>query len=227
MSLEEERKRAQELSIQDLSSSAVLDPWERVKRRNAQSKERVRLGREKREAIERAKLLEDMGVEEEEKKSSAGGSEKGGLFDLSTDNYKPPEENQTDRNKDIDLRGIDRIGGTEEPQTDFYDIIPATGLVIFPVDGSAPTIIATEDIFETFDPTADEDWSIELAVSGLVWTGSITYNAQTELYDDTGEDQTVARIPVSRSNNLATYFGSYQEGLRCVNGELVVEFYRI
>lgn len=49
----------------------------------------------------------------EEQKSSAGGDARGGIWDVSTSNYKQPERNQTGQNEDIDNEGIDSLGAPE------------------------------------------------------------------------------------------------------------------
>jgi formylmethanofuran dehydrogenase subunit A len=55
-------------------------------------------------------------VAEESKRlglSSAGGDERGGIYDVSTDNYSQPENNQQSLNDDTANKGIDVIkGGT-------------------------------------------------------------------------------------------------------------------
>lgn len=103
-------------------------------------------------------------------------------------------------------------------------LISRTGTGVFI---SRPTVL------EDFDPVNDDNWSIELPISGGVWNtaGTITYADQTALYDAVGSSQTKARIPVIRDSGgdpipLAVY-GTYHEGIRCVNGDPVVEFYKI
>jgi hypothetical protein len=54
-------------------------------------------------------------VAEESKKlglSSVGGDERGGIYDVSTDNYSQPENNQQSLNDDIANKGIDVIKGS-------------------------------------------------------------------------------------------------------------------
>lgn len=49
----------------------------------------------------------------EARNSSAGGDERGGIYDVSTDTYSQPDNNQVDINEDTKNRGIDSIiGGT-------------------------------------------------------------------------------------------------------------------
>ena len=44
--------------------------------------------------------------------SSAGGNQKGGIYDLSTDNYSQPERNQTNQDVSTEEAGIDTLGGS-------------------------------------------------------------------------------------------------------------------
>jgi len=44
-------------------------------------------------------------------KSSSGGSDKGGIYDLSTDTYKQPPRNQTGQDVSIGEAGVDTLGG--------------------------------------------------------------------------------------------------------------------
>tara|TARA_S200002703_G_scaffold51901_1_gene45045 strand:+ start:175 stop:630 length:456 start_codon:yes stop_codon:yes gene_type:complete len=46
--------------------------------------------------------------------SSAGGNQKGGIYDISTDNYSQPERNQTNQNSSIGETGIDTLGGSSD-----------------------------------------------------------------------------------------------------------------
>lgn len=51
-----------------------------------------------------------------EAQSSSGGSAKGGIYDVSTDNYKQQPNNETGQNSSInDGNGIDSIGAGDEP----------------------------------------------------------------------------------------------------------------
>lgn len=43
-------------------------------------------------------------------KSSAGGDSRGGIWDVSTDNYKQEDRNESGQNSNIDDNGIDAIG---------------------------------------------------------------------------------------------------------------------
>ncbi len=44
--------------------------------------------------------------------SSSGGNQKGGIYDLSTDNYSQPERNQTNQDVSTEEAGIDTLGGS-------------------------------------------------------------------------------------------------------------------
>lgn len=51
-----------------------------------------------------------------EAQSSSGGSAKGGIYDVSTDDYKQQPKNETGQNSSInDGNGIDSIGAADEP----------------------------------------------------------------------------------------------------------------
>ena len=44
--------------------------------------------------------------------SSAGGNQKGGIYDISTDNYSQPPRNQTNQDASTEEAGIDTLGGS-------------------------------------------------------------------------------------------------------------------
>lgn len=46
--------------------------------------------------------------------SSSGGNQKGGIYDLSTDNYSQPERNQTNQDVSTEEAGIDTLGGSSD-----------------------------------------------------------------------------------------------------------------
>ena len=46
--------------------------------------------------------------------SSAGGNQKGGIYDISTDNYSQPERNQTNQDVSTEEAGIDTLGGSSD-----------------------------------------------------------------------------------------------------------------
>jgi len=44
--------------------------------------------------------------------SSAGGNQKGGVYDISTNNYSQPQRNQSGQDSSIEDAGIDTLGGS-------------------------------------------------------------------------------------------------------------------
>ena len=46
--------------------------------------------------------------------SSSGGDIKGGIYDISTDNYSQPERNQTNQDVSTEEAGIDTLGGSSD-----------------------------------------------------------------------------------------------------------------
>ena len=46
--------------------------------------------------------------------SSAGGNQKGGIYDISTDNYSQPPRNQTNQDASTGEAGIDTLGGSSD-----------------------------------------------------------------------------------------------------------------
>ena len=99
-------------------------------------------------------------------------------------------------------------------------------------DGTG-VFVSRPTILEDFDADNDDNWSVEIPISAGAWNtgGTITFADETALYDNTGSSQTKARIPIIRDSGgdpipVAVY-GTYHEGIRCVNGESVVEFYKI
>jgi hypothetical protein len=86
-----------------------------LNKKNEASKERQLMGSRnvmastklQREAkAEVAKESERLGL------SSSGGDERGGIYDVSTDNYSQPDNNQVGINSDIANKGIDSIVGS-------------------------------------------------------------------------------------------------------------------
>jgi len=77
-------------------------------------------------------------VAEESKRlglSSAGGDDRGGIYDVSTDNYSQPENNQQSLNDDTANKGIDVIkGGTSD--ADGGSDIEFNGSVMICINGS-------------------------------------------------------------------------------------------
>ena len=46
--------------------------------------------------------------------SSSGGNQKGGVYDISTNNYSQPERNQTNQDVSTEEAGIDTLGGSSD-----------------------------------------------------------------------------------------------------------------
>ena len=46
--------------------------------------------------------------------SSSGGSDKGGIYDISTNNYSQPQRNQLGQDSSIEDAGIDTLGGSSD-----------------------------------------------------------------------------------------------------------------
>ena len=79
--------------------------------------------------------------------SSAGGNQKGGVYDISTDNYSQPPRNQTNQDASTGEAGIDTLGGSgpsdgdgdvafpegyvETSVTICIDGSPTTGTILF------------------------------------------------------------------------------------------------
>ncbi len=57
--------------------------------------------------------------------SSSGGSDKGGIYDISTNNYSQPQRNQSGQDSSIEDAGIDTLGGSGDSSSDSGDSIPA------------------------------------------------------------------------------------------------------
>lgn len=159
-------------------------------------------------------------------KSSAGGDARGGIWDVSTSNYKQEDNNQQNQNNDIDQRGIDLLGaGTYSVDSGEEAEDRVEGIELHYADETSeflPVDTILEDL--TFN---DQDWNVEIEISNSAATKSVSYETGDDLYDDTGSNQTYYHIPIYRDNQFIATYGAYQEGIRCVNGEPVVEFYKI
>ena len=61
--------------------------------------------------------------------SSAGGNQKGGIYDISTDNYSQPPRNQTNQDASTGEAGIDTLGGSSasDSTSSFNAIICVNG----------------------------------------------------------------------------------------------------
>ena len=78
--------------------------------------------------------------------SSSGGSDKGGIYDISTNNYSQPPRNQSGQDSSIEDAGIDTLGAGASSESD--SSVEFNGSVIICIDG-VPFYI---DI--PYDPTA-------------------------------------------------------------------------
>jgi len=54
--------------------------------------------------------------------SSSGGSDKGGIYDISTNNYSQPQRNQSGQDSSIEDAGIDTLGAGASPAGDDSNI---------------------------------------------------------------------------------------------------------
>jgi hypothetical protein len=70
-------------------------------------------------------------------KSSRSGDARGGIWDVSVDNYKQPDRNETGQNNSVnDGQGIDSIGAGGEPATAGGSDIEFNGSVLICINGS-------------------------------------------------------------------------------------------
>jgi hypothetical protein len=99
-------------------------------------------------------------------------------------------------------------------------------IFIFLMSGSTLTI-SRDTILSSYNN--ESDWSISIPISSLAYNsgGTIAYDTNTALNVGTGSSQSIARIPIIRGSALVNAFGSYKEGLICINGQPVVEYYKI
>jgi hypothetical protein len=65
--------------------------------------------------------------------SSSGGSDKGGIYDISTNNYSQPQRNQSGQDSSIEDAGIDTLGGSS---ADGGSSVEFNGSVIICINGS-------------------------------------------------------------------------------------------
>jgi hypothetical protein len=86
-------RRAEEKRVKDLRKEA-LD-------QSSGTKERREV-----KAADEGELLSMLG------RSSSGGSDKGGIYDISTNNYSQPQRNQSGQDSSIEDAGIDTLGGS-------------------------------------------------------------------------------------------------------------------
>ena len=86
--------------------------------------------------------------------------------------------------------------------------------------------ISLAEILQNYD--YEEYWSVAFAVSGNIFTKSVSYDATEALYNDKGTDQTVYRLRIKTlgvdipqtSVNISA-LGQYREVVLCINGEAV------
>jgi len=71
----------------------------------------------------------------EAQKSSAGGDARGGIWDVSTSNYKQEDNNQQNQNNDIDQRGIDLLGAGTYSVDSGEEAIQFNGSVLLCING--------------------------------------------------------------------------------------------
>ena len=93
-------RRAQEKRTSDLRKEALG----RVRNQSVTSTKDIR----EIKAASEEELLSMLG------KSSAGGNARGGIYDISTDNYSQPKRNQTSQDVSTEEAGIDTLGGSSD-----------------------------------------------------------------------------------------------------------------
>jgi hypothetical protein len=105
--LERENVRARERNAQTRESRAQE---KEIKKQRRQALNRATSTSQRREIKKEAEeaILKINGP------SSAGGNQKGGIYDISTDNYSQPERNQTNQDSSIEEAGIDTLGGSSD-----------------------------------------------------------------------------------------------------------------
>jgi len=68
--------------------------------------------------------------------SSSGGSDKGGIYDISTNNYSQPQRNQSGQDSSIQDAGIDTLGGGGGASSDGGSSVEFNGSVLICINGS-------------------------------------------------------------------------------------------
>ena len=68
--------------------------------------------------------------------SSSGGSDKGGIYDISTNNYSQPQRNQSGQDSSIEDAGIDTLGGGGGASSDGGSSVEFNGSVLICINGS-------------------------------------------------------------------------------------------
>jgi len=97
------------------------------------------------------------------------------------------------------------------------------GILLISRDGATETFISIAEILEDYD--GEDNWSVELPIVSLGWTGLVAYSATGGEYDLVGSSQTKSFIPIYRSGVFVANYGVYKEGLAVTDGDLYVEFY--
>ena len=120
-------RRAEEKRVKDLRKEALDQASGTKERREVK-------------AADEGELLSMLG------RSSSGGSDKGGIYDISTNNYSQPPRNQSGQDSSIQDAGIDTLGAGASSASDSG--VNFNGSVLICIDG-APFYI---DI--PYDPTA-------------------------------------------------------------------------
>jgi len=155
---------------------------------------------------------------------------KGGIYTEDQALADIATRNKESTNPDVPPMKEDTFAGSAVEHKGNYDpgAVGVDGILLISNDGQTETFLPANEILEDYN--SDEGWSVNIPIDSLAWDtdGTIEYGADgTALYDDTGTSQTVARIPIYRSGHFVATFGVYQEGLRVVGGEAVVEFYKL
>jgi hypothetical protein len=91
-------RRAQEKRVKDLRKEALGQ----ARNQSTISTKDIR----KIKAADEEQLLTMLG------RSSSGGSDKGGIYDISTNNYSQPQRNQSGQDSSIEEAGIDTLGAS-------------------------------------------------------------------------------------------------------------------
>tara|TARA_R110001592_G_scaffold3662_1_gene21036 strand:+ start:958 stop:1467 length:510 start_codon:yes stop_codon:yes gene_type:complete len=107
-------RRAEEKRVKDLRKEA-LDQASGTKERKEVK------------AADEGELLSMLG------RSSSGGSDKGGIYDISTNNYSQPPRNQSGQDSSIEDAGIDTLGAGASSESD--SSVEFNGSVIICIDG--------------------------------------------------------------------------------------------
>lgn len=165
------------------------------------------------------------------------GLKEGGIYDIQTDTYNPPEGNVAGANTNLTETGVqftNRHARVLAEVRGFLDdaniVFPS--IIIFLMNGSVLEI-TKNDIFADLDSTEETNWSVSIPILNLAYDSSIEiqYDNETALNVGTGmtgsDPQTIARIPVMRDSRMLIHFGAYKEAVSSKNGQAVVEYYQI